>query len=91
MQYDFNYEEIIGKAITYKDYLGLNRSGSIGFIEPYNSPDAQTDDGLIVWVYIVDEDPEYNNKEFIYANDKGEPVRFMYADMRLSNEIFIDE
>ena len=85
-------KDLIGLDIVYKDYLGYERPGKIGWFEDYNG--ADNDEEKVVWLYVVDEDPEYNNKEFII--DIGTPnnpdvKRLMYADLRLSNEVTIDE
>lgn len=82
-------EDIIGTEVSYNDYLGLLRNGRIGWIEEYNG--IQDDpDHMIVWVYIVDDDPEYNVHEFIF-NDGQQMRSFMYAEMRLSTEVFLIE
>ena len=86
--------DVIGKSIIYKDYLGMQRYGKIGWIEEYNGPDNDDPDGTIVWVYVIDEDPEFNVHEMVvnFGTEVKPDVRsFMYADVRLSTELNLDE
>lgn len=84
--------EVIGAKVKYKDYLGKDRFGKIGWIENY-IVDQNEKDGIIVWVYIIDDDPEYNIHEMavnfgiMNADGKNDIRSFMYAELRLSNEI----
>ena len=87
-------DNVIGAKIIYEDYLGFERYGSIGWIEQYNGPENDDPDSLVVWVYVVDEDPEYNTHEFITnmgTFDKPDIRHIMYADLRLSTELRLDE
>ena len=85
-------ETVIGKAIGYNDYLGNLRSGTIGFIEEYKAPqDIDSDGRRTVWVYVVDDDPEYNIHQIIIPDKEGQPKTLFYADLRLSTEVFLDE
>lgn len=70
----------IGLHVKYFDYLGLERFGRIIYVEPSNmNPD-------IFYVYIEDEEPEFNIHDI---NINGEVK--MYADLRPSNEVYIDD
>ena len=82
--------QLVGRDIIYKDYLGYERPGKIGFVEPYEAPS----DEPMVWCYIVDDDPEYNNKQFIFnaGTQVAQDIRTLYyADLRLNTEIALDE
>lgn len=84
--------EVLGKAIGYNDYLGNLRSGVIGFIEEYKAPQEIDSDGKrVVWVYVVDDDPEYNVHQIIIPDKEGKPAMLNYADLRLSTEVFLDD
>ena len=87
-------KDVIGNHVIYYDYLGYERTGIVGFIEPYNAPDDTPGEGSVVWVYIVDDDPDYNVHEFIYnanGNMQCPDLRhLMYAEMRLSTEVILD-
>ena len=86
--------DVIGKSIIYQDYLGMQRYGKIAWVEEYNGPDNDDPEGTVVWVYIIDEDPEYNVHEMIvnFGTDMQPNVKsFMYAEIRLSTEITLDE
>ena len=48
------YNDIIGAGVTYSDYLGIDRHGTIIGVEPY--PHDQS----IVYIYIEDDDIELN-------------------------------
>lgn len=73
-------ETIIGLHIKYFDYLGLERFGRICYSEPSNmSPE-------IVYVYIDDEEPEYNIHTVMTPN--GE---IKYAEIRTNTEVYLDE
>ena len=57
-----NYDEIIGLSVRYFDYLGLERFGRIVFAEPSNmNPN-------IVYVYIEDEESEFNVHDITTIN-----------------------
>ena len=71
-------DNIIGKAVKYFDYVGDERFGSIIAIEPSNFGED------IVYCYIEDEDPEYND---LSMNGMVK----LYAEIRLSTEVYIDE
>lgn len=71
--------ELLGKQIKYFDYLGLERSGKIIAFEP--CPDI--DD--ILYLYIEDEDPEFN-----IHNDIINGKNISYAELRRSNDIILD-
>ena len=86
--------DVIGKSIIYHDYLGLQRYGKIAWIEAYEGPDNDDPEGYIAWIYIIDEDPEYNVHEMVvnFGTDTKPDVRsFMYAEVRLSTEISLDK
>lgn len=88
-------DELVGLDIVYKDYLGYERTGKIGWYEHCSHDEYDDEGNLIVWIYVVDEDPEYNVHEFIFnaSADPSKPdvKRLMYADLRLSSEVVIDE
>ena len=63
------------------------------WVEPYNGPENNDPDNQIVWIYVSDEDPEYNIHEFIVnmgTEEKPDIECIMYADMRLSTEVQLD-
>ena len=71
---------IIGLHVKYYDYLDLERFGRIIYIEPYpNDPN-------ILYVYIEDEEPEFNIHKYTMENKE-----ISYAEIRLSTEVYIDE
>lgn len=94
MEMVYSYEQIkdlLGTEIVYNDYLGMSRSGSIAWAEPYITPD---NDGSVAWLYIADTDLDYNNKTIIVnfgSMQKPDMREIHYADMRLSTEISIDK
>lgn len=86
--------DVIGKSIIYQDYLGIQRYGKIAWIEDYEGPDNDDPEGKVVWVYIIDEDPEYNVHEMVVnfgTDDKPDVRSFIYGEIRLSTEISLDE
>lgn len=73
-------DSLIGLHIRYFDYLQLESFGRIVYVEPSNmAPD-------IYYVYIEDEDPVFNIHDI---NINGEVK--MYAEIRPSNEVYIDD
>lgn len=81
-------ENLIGKPVIYNDYLGIQHAGSICFVEYGNNID---DDGNnLAWIYIIDEDSEYNVHQLSY-NDNGVLKTLNYAEIRLSSDVFLDE
>lgn len=85
-------KDIIGTSVTYKDYLGLEREGKIAWLEEYNE-DYDESEGMIVWLYIVDDDPEHNVHEIVInmgTEIKPDIRRIMYAELRLSTEVYIN-
>ena len=70
----------IGQSVKYFDYLDGERFGKIIAIEPYYQ------DPSLIWVYIEDEEDEYNNKVDII---NGAEIR--YAELRISSDVYIDE
>lgn len=88
-------KDLVGLDVIYKDYLGFDRNGKIGWFEQYHAEEYDDEGNAVVWLYIVDEDPEYNTHEFIF-NASGDMLkpdikRLAYADLRLSTEVVIDE
>ena len=86
-------KDIIGTHIFYKDYLGIERAGIIGWFEDYKGDEPDEDGLKTVWLYVCDEDPEYNTHQIVV--DMGQPGRpdlktICYADMRLSTEVRLD-
>lgn len=70
---------IIGKHVRYFDYLDDERFGTIVAIEPYPM------DPEVVYVYIEDEDPEYNvHQDFVNGS------LITYAEIRPSTEVYPD-
>ena len=85
-------ENVLGKVIGYYDYLDNLRSGIIGFIEDYKAPqDIDADGKRIAWIYVVDDDPEYNVHTIVIPDNNGQPKTLNYAELRLSTEVFLDE
>ena len=83
-------KDILGLHIYYNDYLGIERTGIIGWFEEYLGDEPDEDGKKTVWLYIVDEDPEYNNKEFVFnaGTDEKPDIRTLcYAELRLSSEV----
>ena len=83
-------KEVIGKAVMYQDYLGIQRFAIIGWLEPYLTDGS---DG-VYWLYLIDDDTDYNNKELVV--NYGPPAKpdmrtIMYAEMRLSTEVSLDK
>lgn len=73
-------DSIIGKAVKYYDYLDAERFGHIVAIEPYPMDPEQA------YIYIEDNEPEFNiHQDFI----NGKVLR--YAEIRPSDEVYIDE
>ena len=74
-------DEVIGTHVRYFDYLDAERFGTVVAAEPvlYGATD-------LAWLYIEDEDPEYN-----IHNDMVLGQFISYAEIRLSNEVNIDE
>lgn len=97
MQEVFSYEqikELLGKEIIYEDYLGQKRSGVIGWVEPCKTAEVDENGRFDVWIYIADQDIEYNTKTIIVPmmnNGKREMTTVCYADIRLSSEVILDE
>lgn len=69
---------IIGQKIKYFDFLGCEQYGKIVAVEPYPLDPNQ------VYVYIEDEEAEFNRYDLPCSN--GSVI--MYAEMRLSSEIY---
>lgn len=69
-------DNLIGTHVRYFDYLGLERFGVIIASEPY------IHDNTVMYVYIEDEEPEFNIHEDIVNNQS-----IKYADIRLTSEI----
>ena len=71
-------KSIIGQHVKYYDYLGTERFGNIAAFEPAGND--------LAWIYIVDEDPNFNDKV-----DLVNGVQIQYAEVRISTEVYIDE
>ena len=69
----------LGQSVKYFDYLDGERFGRIVAMEPYPY------DPTLAWIYIEDEESEYNNK-FDVING----VQICYAELRISTEVYID-
>ena len=73
--------EVIGTHVRYFDYLDNERFGTVVAAEPvlYGPSD-------LAWLYIEDEEPEYNiHQDFVCGQ------LITYAEIRVSNEVYIDE
>lgn len=70
---------IIGKHVKYFDYVGDERFGTIIAAEPYPM------DPEVAYVYIEDEDPEYNIHEDFVGG-----TLIKYAEIRPSTEVYPD-
>lgn len=77
-----DFANVLGTEIIYQDYLGIDHKGIIGWCEPYYGPQDDSDK-MVVWIYVVDDDPELNIHEFYTAENKC----IMYAEVRLSTEV----
>lgn len=73
-------KNLIGAQVIYFDYLGLERSGRIIHVEPYPcEPD-------VAYLYIEDEESEFNiHRDMVYGKE------LVYADIRLSTEVVLDD
>lgn len=83
-------KDVIGKAVMYQDYLGIERFATIGWLEPYLIDGSEG----VYWLYLVDEDLDYNNKELVVnygTHAKPDMRTIMYAEMRLSTEVSLDK
>lgn len=72
--------ELIGKQVIYFDYMGIERHGNIVAFEPSNDPEQ-------LYLYIADEDEEEN----IHDLQTSPTTVIMYAEMRLSGDVILDE
>lgn len=97
MQEVFSYDqikELLGKEIIYEDYLGQQRSGVIAWVEPYKTAEVDENGRFDVWIYVADQDIEYNSKTIvvpIMKDGNREMSTVCYADIRLSSEVILDE
>lgn len=70
---------IMGSHVRYFDYMGFERFGTIVAIEPYPA------DSTLAYIYILDEEPEYNVHQDIISG-----VSVVYAELRPSDEVYLD-
>ena len=85
-----NVKEILNTPVIYQDYLGIQRFAVIGWLEPYLGDDSEN----VYWLYLVDDDSDYNNKQIVVnfgTSDKPDMRTINYADMRLSTEVSPDK
>lgn len=71
--------ELIGKQVTYFDYLGEEHHGSIVAIESCRISKDE------VYIYINDEEQEFNIHQDVING-----VQITYAELRPSSEIILD-
>ena len=73
-------DEVIGTHVRYFDYLGAERYGTVIAAEPSeHCPE-------LAWLYIEDEEPEYNiHQDIVWGK------LITYAEIRISDEVNIDE
>lgn len=74
----YEVKDVIGLHIKYYDYLDSERFGKIVAIEA-------TKEDNIVYVYISDEDPNFNIHSDIV---NGQLVR--YSEIRVSDDVYVD-
>lgn len=74
-------DEVIGTHVRYFDYLDAERFGTVVAAEP-----VLYGPGDLAWLYIEDEEPEYNiHQDIVFGK------LITYAEIRVSNEVDIDE
>ena len=71
--------ELIGKQVTYFDYLGEEHHGSIVAIESCRISKDE------VYIYINDEEQEFNIHQDVING-----VQIIYAELRPSSEVILD-
>lgn len=71
--------ELIGKQVTYFDYLGEEHHGSIVAIESCRISKDE------VYIYINDEEQEFNIHQDVING-----VQITYAELRPSSEVILD-
>lgn len=86
MKKEIDISNAINKEIQYEDYMGQLRAGTIAFLEPYNGSSVEND-GSIYWVYIADDEMDMNIHQFVV----NEQHSFMYAEVRLSTEVWLND
>ena len=74
-------DKVIGTHVRYFDYLDDERFGTVVAAEP-----VLYGPGDLAWLYIEDEDQEYN-----IHHDIVDGQLITYAEIRISNEVDIDE
>ena len=67
--------------VKYYDYMGFEHDGLVALTMPTNDPTVDDD---VYYCFIVDRDPQYNDKT--YRTPDGE-VQLVYAEIRKSDEI----
>lgn len=72
----------INLAVHYNDYLGYEHTGMIVLVQECPTAEVEGE----VYVYIKDDDDQYNDKEYI----SPEGVQFKYAEIRRSTEVWRD-
>jgi hypothetical protein len=73
-------DPLIGLHVRYFDYLDMERFGTVIMSEPYPNDES------VRYVYIEDDDPEYNIHQDVVL---GQTI--LYAEIRLSTEVNVDE
>ena len=81
---DLSSEKVIGLHVTYSDFLGFERYGTIVAVEPITNPVPGEEDCM--WIYIEDEDQEYNIHQLLT------PAGIVwYCELRISNQVILDD
>lgn len=77
--------DYVNLRVLYYDYLGFEHRGTIALTQPCTAPDVDAPDenGATYYVYLVDDYPEFNDKE--YTMEDGTTIR--YAEIRRSDEV----
>lgn len=79
-------KNIIGRSVKYYDFLGDERFGTIVAIEPIINRSAESVYDNIAYIYVEDNEPEMNIHE-----DVVNGTLIKYAEIRPSDEVYIDE
>lgn len=74
------FSDIIGLDVKYYDFLGQMQFGKIVYAEPFPQ------DKDLAYVYIEDENPDFN----VHRIDTLDGT-ITYADIRISDEVYIDK
>lgn len=74
----------LNMRVLYYDYLGFEHRGTIALTQPCDAPDVDPpdEDGAVCYVFIVDDNPEFNDKTYT-----GNTTTLQYAEIRRSDEV----